>query len=104
MEVTPWLNTDANCCLVCDFGGYHRDDEWGFTIEIPEGTVISADGVMCARSEFRSETAGVGRYNCKIPTVYSPSIICKDLKLTIRKSAISIFTTAKSLYLSSEDI
>ena len=60
MEVTPWLNTDANCwCLVCDFGGYHRDDEWGFTIEIPEGTVISADGVMCARSEFRSETAGV---------------------------------------------
>lgn len=62
MEVTPWLNTDANCWqLVCDFGGYYRDDEWGFTIVIPEGAIISADGnnISCARSEFRSGSAGV---------------------------------------------
>ncbi len=62
MEVTPWLTADANCWkLVCDFGGYHRDDEWGFTIVIPEGAVISADGqkIQCARSEFRSGNAGV---------------------------------------------
>ena len=62
MEVTHWLNTDANCWqLMCDFGGYHRDDEWGFTIVIPEGAVFSADNpeVKCLRSEFKRETAGV---------------------------------------------
>lgn len=62
MEVTPWLNTDANCwLLMCDFGGYQRDDEWGFTIVIPEGAIVSADGqdVKCARSEFRNESAGI---------------------------------------------
>lgn len=62
MEVTPWLNTDVNCWqLVCDFGGYHRDDEWGFTIVIPEGTVFSADNpeIKCKRSEFNSESAAV---------------------------------------------
>lgn len=62
MEVTPWLTTDVNCWkLVCDFGGYHRDEEWGFTIVIPEGAVVSAEGhnVQCARSEFRSVSAGV---------------------------------------------
>ncbi len=63
MEVTPWLNTDANCwLLVCDFGGYYRDDEWGYTIVIPEGAIRSNDGynVSCARSEFSSETTDVG--------------------------------------------
>lgn len=62
MEVTPWLNTEVNCWqLMCDFGGYHRDDEWGFTIVIPEGAVFSPDdhNVKCVRSEFRSESAGV---------------------------------------------
>ena len=62
MEVTPWLNTDGNCWqLMCDFGGYHRDDMWGFTIVIPEGTVYSSDdhNVKCLRSEFRNESAGV---------------------------------------------
>ena len=62
MEVTPWLNTDVNCWqLMCDFGGYHRDDEWGFTIVIPEGTVYSSDDhtVKCLRSEYRNESAGV---------------------------------------------
>lgn len=62
MEVTPWLNTSVNCWhLMCDFGGYHRDDEWGFTIVIPEGTVFSADApdVACVRGEFRSGSAGV---------------------------------------------
>lgn len=59
MEVTPWLDTDGNCWnLMCDFGGYTRDDEWGFTIEIPEGTVISY-GDKNAPCEFRSESAGV---------------------------------------------
>ncbi|MDE6359067.1 MAG: hypothetical protein K2L29_05655 [Duncaniella sp.] len=64
MEVTPWLNTDANCWqLMCDFGGYHRDDEWGFTIVIPEGAVFSADNpeVKCVRGEFKSESAGVDK-------------------------------------------
>lgn len=62
MEVTPWLNTDVNCRqLMCDFGGYHRDDEWGFTIVIPEGSVYSSDdhNVKCLRSEFRNVSAGV---------------------------------------------
>ena len=62
MEVTPWLNTEVNCWqLMCDFGGYHRVDEWGFTIVIPEGAVFSTDdhNVKCVRSEFRSESAGV---------------------------------------------
>lgn len=62
MEVTPWLNTDVNCWqLMCDFGGYHRDDEWGFTIVIPEGAVYSTDDhtVKCLRSEYRNESAGV---------------------------------------------
>lgn len=62
MEVTPWLSTDTNCWrLMCDFGGYQRDDEWGFTIVIPEGSIYSADNpeAKCARSEFRGETAGV---------------------------------------------
>lgn len=62
MEVTPWLNTDVNCwLLMCDFGGYQRDDEWGFSIVIPEGAIISADGkdVRCAQSEFRIESAGI---------------------------------------------
>ena len=62
MEVTPWLNTDVNCWhLMCDFGGYHRDDEWGYTIVIPEGSLLSGDGmdVKCARGEFRSESAGI---------------------------------------------
>lgn len=62
MEVTPWLNTDVNCWhLMCDFGGYYRDEEWGYTIVIPEGAILSGDGmdVKCARSEFRSESAGV---------------------------------------------
>lgn len=59
MEVTPWLDTDGNCWnLVCDFGGYTRDDEWGFTIEIPEGTV-TCYGDKNAPCEFRSESAGV---------------------------------------------
>ena len=59
MEVTPWLDTDGNCWnLVCDFGGYNRDDEWGFTIEIPEGTV-TCYGDKNAACEFRSESAGV---------------------------------------------
>lgn len=59
MEVTPWLSTDGNCWnLVCDFGRYTRDDEWGFTIEIPEGTVTSY-GDKNAPCEFRSESAGV---------------------------------------------
>lgn len=62
MEVTPWLNTDVNCwLLMCDFGGYQRDDEWGFTIVIPEGAIMSADdpNVKCARSEFSGGYAGV---------------------------------------------
>ncbi len=62
MEVTPWLNTDVNCWqLVCDFGGYQRDDEWGYTIVIPEGAIISADdnNVRCARSEFKSGSTGL---------------------------------------------
>ncbi len=62
MEVTPWLNTDVNCwLLMCDFGGYQRDDEWGFTIVIPDGAIVSADGknVKCARSEFKGGTAGI---------------------------------------------
>ncbi|MDE5554296.1 MAG: hypothetical protein K2J10_03835 [Muribaculaceae bacterium] len=62
MEVTPWLSDDANCWdMMCDFGGYQRDDEWGYTIVIPEGAVISAENHnnMCARSEFSSGTAGV---------------------------------------------
>lgn len=62
MEVSPWLNEDSNCWyMMCDFGGYQRDDEWGYTIVIPEGAIISAEDhtIMCARSEFRSESAGV---------------------------------------------
>lgn len=62
MEVTPWLNEDVNCWyMMCDFGGYHRDDEWGYTIVIPEGAIISAEdhNNMCARSEFRVDTAGI---------------------------------------------
>ena len=59
MEVTPWLDTDGNCWnLVCDFGGYTRDDEWGFTIEIPEGTV-TCYGDKNAACEFRCESAGI---------------------------------------------
>ena len=62
MEVAPWLNTDTNCWyLMCDFGGYQRDDEWGFTIVIPEGAIISADYhiIECARTEFRNESTRV---------------------------------------------
>lgn len=62
MEVTPWINTDINCwLLMCDFGGYTRDDEWGYTIVIPEGAIISADGknIKCARSEFSNGSSGI---------------------------------------------
>lgn len=62
MEITPTLYSDTNgWYLVCDFGGYHRDDEWGFTIAIPEGTVISADSkrIKNAACEFRSGTAWI---------------------------------------------
>lgn len=62
MEVTPWLNTDANCwCLMCDFGGYSRDDEWGYTIVIPEGAILSAEdhSIKCMRSVFKNQTSGV---------------------------------------------
>ena len=62
MEVSPRLNEDANCWfMTCDFGGYQRDDEWGYTIVIPEGAVISAEdhNIKSARCEFRSGTAGI---------------------------------------------
>lgn len=75
MEVTPWINTDSNCWnLMCDFGGYHRNEEWGFTIVIPEGAVISADGqnIKCARSEFRNDSAGLddASINEEFPMTY----------------------------------
>ncbi|MDE6574300.1 MAG: hypothetical protein K2L84_03105 [Muribaculaceae bacterium] len=59
MEVTPRLDTDANCWfLVCDFGGYTRDDEWGFTIDIPEGTVTS-QGVKNAHCDVTIQCGGI---------------------------------------------
>lgn len=63
MEVTPWINTSVNCfVLECDFGGYTPEDERGFLVVIPEGALVSADGeAICARSEFRYISTGVGK-------------------------------------------
>ncbi|MDE5629460.1 MAG: hypothetical protein K2I69_07865 [Muribaculaceae bacterium] len=59
MEVTPRLDTDTNCwVLVCDFGGYTRDDEWGFSIDIPEGTVTS-QGVKNAHCDVTIQCGGI---------------------------------------------
>lgn len=39
-SVPAYLNTDANCWLVCcDFGGFHMTSEKGYTLVVPDGAV-----------------------------------------------------------------
>lgn len=45
MEAPAYINTDINCFAVsADFGGYEMTSERGYTLVIPEGTVIADYG------------------------------------------------------------
>ena len=62
MEVTPWVNYDANCWLLeCDFGGYPLEENKEYIIVIPARAVVSAEdsNVECERSEFRIKYSGI---------------------------------------------
>lgn len=64
MEASAYINTDINCFAVsADFGGYEMTSERGYTLVIPEGTVIAdyGDPVM--------------NHRCSIPLSYTTGIL-----------------------------